>query len=306
MEVLKGIEKPLDFSVNTAVAIGNFDGIHLGHQKILHSLVHEAKKTNLISTILTFSPHPEKILGKSNLKMIQTIEQRIAGLEKYGVQLVIILNFNKNLSSMSGENFIKYILINKLKAKIILVGEKFRFGKKREGSISILKKLSHNLHFRVISIPSVVKKGNILSSSLIRNLLEKGEVEKAKDLLGSPYMIEGNVMKGSSRGKTIGFPTANIHAKNEIIPSGVFITTVHIGSKSFPSLTNVGNCPTFHQKETNIESYIINFDKNLYGKKITIHFMKKIRKEMEFQNSEELSNHVKMDLEAAKDYFNLP
>jgi riboflavin kinase/FMN adenylyltransferase len=303
MEVIKDFEKLPSLSSDSILAIGNFDGIHLGHQRILELLVEKAKKHALPSLVLTFSPHPEKILGEKIVKMIQTLAQRVKEIEKFGIETVLVVPFDEKFSSLSGQDFIQKIAVNTLKAKEVIVGENFRFGKNREGDISLLRQSASRFNFRVYSIPPVVKDGMIVSSSLIRSSLQEGKIGIANDLLGRLYEIEGSVIKGKSRGKGLGFPTANIETENEIIPPGVFITSAWIDSKSFPSLTNVGNRPTFQQKETIIESFIINLNKNLYGEKIRVNFIKKIRDEMKFKTPDDLSQQIKKDLEKAKDYF---
>lgn len=305
MEVIKGLEKLVPLPNRSIVAIGNFDGIHLGHQKILHFLTTKAKKKHLHSVILTFSPHPEKVFGEKRIRMIQTLDQRIREIEKFGIQTVLVVIFNEEFSSLSAQDFIKKIVIDLLMAKIIIVGEDFHFGKDREGDISLLQRMASNFNFQVNSIPSVRKNGLIVSSSLVRNLLSIGEIEKANDLLGRYYEIEGKVIKGKSRGKSIGFPTANIRTKNEIIPKGIFITTTSIGPESLPSMTNVGKRPTFGPQATNIESFILNFKRNLYGKQIRINFIKKIREEIKFSSPEDLSHQLQKDLEKTKAYFRM-
>jgi riboflavin kinase/FMN adenylyltransferase len=305
MEVIKGFKKFEYFPGGSILAIGNFDGIHLGHQKILQLLEEKAKKYALPSIVLTFSPHPEKILGTKIVKMIQTLDQRVREIEKFGIEAVLVVPFDEKFSSLSGQDFIKKIVVNTLKAKEVIVGENFRFGKNREGDVSLLRQSASRFNFQVHSIPSVVKDGMAVSSSLIRSSLQEGKIEIANDLLGRSYEIEGSVIKGKSRGKALGFPTANIETENEIIPPGVFISTAWIDSKSFPSLTNVGNRPTFDQNETIIESFIINLNKYLYGEKIRVNFIKKIRDEMKFKTPDGLAQQIKKDLEKAKDYFTL-
>lgn len=305
MEVLRELEKLSLLSNETAIAIGNFDGVHLGHQKILQFLVREAKKYNLLSFVLTFSPHPERILRKARIRQIQTLSQRLEEIEKFGVHSVCIVSFTEKFSNLSSQEFIQDIIIKRFKVRVIIVGENFRFGRNRKGDISLLKKSVSKLGLKIFSVPPVTKEGHIISSSLIRNLLEQGQIDKANTLLGRFYRIEGKVIKGKSRGKDIGFPTANIETANEIVPSGIFITTVGIDSEVFPSLTNIGYRPTFGQQEANIESYIIDFNQNLYGKKINVNFIKKIREEKKFKTAEELSNQIQKDLKTAKAYFRL-
>jgi len=303
MKVITDFEKFPRIGTNTVLAIGNFDGLHLGHQKILKFLVNIAQKNDLLSLVLTFSPHPEKILKKGRVHMIQTLEQRLEAIKEFNVQAVLVTPFNQQFSSLSSRDFVQEIAIKRLQAKEVVVGENFRFGKKRHGDISLLRKVGREIGLRVHSIPSVKKHGKTVSSSLIRNLLQKGEIEEANEFLGKSYEIRGKVIKGEARGKTIGFPTANIQTENEIAPPGVFITSTRIGSRTYPSLTNIGVRPTFSQKELCIESYIINFNKNLYGEKIRINFLKKIRDEIKFRNPRNLSLQIEKDLQVAKNYF---
>jgi riboflavin kinase/FMN adenylyltransferase len=305
MEVIRGFKNFPEPFLHSAVAIGNFDGVHAGHQRILKFLSDKASKLGLSSLVLTFSPHPEKILGEKATKMIQTLEQRKREIEKFGIDAVLIVPFDQNFSNLSAGEFVRKIIVNTLKARAVVVGENFRYGKNREGDIPLLRKLASESNFQVHSIPTVKKRGTMASSSLIRNLLQQGQVEKANLLLGRNYEIEGKVIKGKSRGKSLGFPTANIETKNEIVPPGIFISFVGIESETFRSLTNVGNCPTFNQKETNIESYIINFARDLYGKTIRIGFIKKIRDEIKFKTAEDLKAQMKKDLPIAKSYFKL-
>jgi len=305
MDVITGLKPPPSLPKNTIVTIGNFDGVHLGHQKILLFLVDQAKKRNLYSLVLTFSPHPEEILSKGKIVMIQTLTQRLKTIEKFGVHGVLVTPFDEQFSNLSSEEFIQKILLNSLKAKEIVIGDNFRFGKNREGGINALQALAPRLGFEAHKIPSVIEGGKIVSSSLIRRSLLEGEIEEANTLLGRYYEIKGNVIKGKARGKVLGFPTANIEAKNDIIPLGVYISQVRINSETLPAITNAGLRPTFDKEEMQIESYIINFNRNLYGEEIDIIFINKIRDEMKFKSPEELSLQISKDLEQAKTYFKL-
>lgn len=297
---LKDIPSPPD---NCAVAIGNFDGVHQGHRKILRVLVEDARNNNLFPLLLTFHPHPAKILAKRKIELLQTIEQRLNEIKKSGVQMAIVLSFDHNLSQITAEEFIRTIILQKLKAKKIIVGDNFRFGKDREGDVTKLRELAFRYGFSIRSIPPVTVQGSVVSSSLIRKILKKGEIEKANKLLGRPYEIEGTVIRGKSRGKRLGYPTANIHPLNDIAPPGVFISRVGIGSKKFPSVTHVGSKPTFNEKEVMIESYIIDYNDSLYKKKLRVFFLEKIREEKKFETPEALSLQIKKDLEQTLIYF---
>ena len=303
MEVIHGLEKFPSFSDHSIVAIGNFDGIHLGHHKILQCLEKKAKEYGLFSLVLTFFPHPGKILGKNGIKMIQSLNQRIEKIKKYDIQALLVLSFDEQFASLTGQDFIQKIVLNTLKAAAVIVGENFHFGKKREGDVSLLHRLSSRFNFRICSVPSVVENGEIVSSSLIRRLLQEGKIKKANRLLGRSYEIDGEVIKGKSRGKILGFPTANIETENDIIPQGVFITQTRIGSKIYQSMSNIGKQPTFNQHDLNIESHIIDFEGDLYGKRIGIYFLQKIRDEIKFSSPDELTGQLEKDLETTQSYF---
>jgi len=303
MKIIRGFQKFPLLGSPTVVAIGNFDGLHLGHQKILRFLVERSQKKRLSSLVLTFYPHPETTLGKGKIAMIQTLSQRLKDIKKFGIQAVLVTPFNKTFSNLSSEAFIQKMLVNTLKAKEVIVGENFRFGKNREGGVARLKQLGSQFGFIVHSIPPQKKKGRIVSSSLIRKLLLQGKVEEANVFLGRFYQIEGRVIKGEERGRILGFPTANIQTVNEILPHGVFISLAEIHSQIYPSLTNVGKRPTFEGKGLVIESHLMDFNQKVYGRKIKLSFLKKIREEKSFPTPQSLSNQIEKDLEVARGFF---
>ena len=289
----------------TATAIGNFDGIHMGHQHILQILGEEAQKKNLLSLVLTFSPHPERFLGKKKVRMIQTIDQRLRAIKKNNISMAVVLPFSQSIANLSSREFIKKIMIDSLGTRTIIVGENFRFGRNREGNIEVMEKLSSSLNFDFSSIPARKKNGNIISSSLIRTLLLKGEIEEANRLLGHPYEIEGTVIQGQSRGINLGFPTANVSSANEILPEGVFLSKVNLKGNKQPALTNIGRRPTFQQKKINIESHIIGFSGDLYGRNLEIQFLKKLRDEKKFETAGQLAEQIARDVAQAKKYFKI-
>ncbi len=303
MQIIKNFTNFPSFPKNTSVAIGNFDGVHLGHQKILRVLTDEAKKKGLLPVVLTFSPHPIKVLDKGQIHMLQSLDQRLREIGLFPIHTALILNFDRKLANRTAQDFLENIVLKLLRAQEIIVGENFCFGRNREGCIDTLKKLAQKLSFDVRSIPPVSVGGAVVSSSNIRKLLWEGEIEKAATLLGRSYEIEGEVIKGKSRGKTLGFPTANIQTSNEITPGGVFLSAIYLEGKNYPSLTNIGTCPTFHQKDRNIETYILHFDADIYGKTIRIRFLKKVRDEINFDSPEALSHQIQKDIQAAEAFF---
>ncbi len=306
MRIINGFKSLPSFPEQTIIALGNFDGVHEGHRAILDFVIKKAKGSNLTSVLLTFSPHPETILGKKRVQLIQTIDQRLEEIRKFNLDVVLIIPFDKTFSRLTAQEFIQKILINLLKAKIVVVGRNFRFGHNRKGDSRLLNRLASRYDFQVFSLPSVTKDGSTVSSSLIRSLLQEGQVKKANVLLGRPYEISGEVIRGQARGKSIGYPTANIQTANEILPRGVFVTKVGIDAKMWPSVTNIGQRPTFGHQKIIIESYILGFDRDLYGKNITIQFLQKIREEKKFTSPQDLSDQIRKDIETASRYFQRP
>lgn len=303
MKIIHGVKNLPVFPKQTIVALGNFDGVHEGHRAVLRFVIKKAEELDLSSILLTFSPHPEVILGRKKVQLIQTLEQRIAEIRKFNLEAALIIPFDKTFSRLTAKEFIQKYLINLLKAKIVVVGENFRFGHDRRGDSRLLEEMASRYDVNVFSLPSVTKGGSTVSSSLIRSLLREGQIEKANTLLGRPYKISGEVIRGKTRGKSIGFPTANIRTSNEILPRGVFVTRVSINRKTWPSVTNIGQRPTFGHKQLIIESYILDFDGDLYGKSITVQFLHKIREEKKFTSSQSLSAQIRKDIETASHYF---
>ncbi len=303
MQIFSNFDDLGQFEQGSIVAIGNFDGVHLGHQKILNFLVNKASEKDLISLVLTFSPHPGKITGKGQIKLLQTLEQKIECIQSFGVNAVFTLPFTKKFASLSTEDFINKILIKTLNARAVIVGNNFRFGKNRKGNISTLKSQTTPNNLKIYIIPAVSLNTRTISSSLIRRIILKGDIKNANLLLGKPYEIQGEVIKGHARGTTLGFPTANINTENDITPFGVFLTSVIFNKREFASLTNIGKCPTFEQKNINIESHILDFKSDIYRKKIKIIFLKRLRDEIKFESPDKLSKQIQKDLQAARKYF---
>ncbi|MEW6455937.1 MAG: bifunctional riboflavin kinase/FAD synthetase [Acidobacteriota bacterium] len=286
----------------TSLTIGIFDGIHLGHQRVIRNLLLTSKRKNLIPVVITFNPHPEKILGKGEVRLIQTLSQRVEMLKNMGIDKIIILNFNERLAQTEPEDFI-YFLAKNLKMKELFIGKDFTFGKNKRGNYSMIEKYSkiHNFQLNQVKILKINREK--ISSSLIRKKIEEGEIEKVKKYLGRPYSIIGNVSKGYSRGKRLGIPTANLIPENEIIPKGVFISEVKIKEKIYPSVTNIGFSPTFGGSTIGIETHLFNYENDLYSEKIEIFLIKKIRDEIKFQNEEELRFRISKDIKITKNYF---
>ncbi|MDH4272373.1 MAG: riboflavin biosynthesis protein RibF [Candidatus Aminicenantes bacterium] len=303
MKVFHGLEERPVFPDGTALAIGNFDGLHLGHQEILRFLVDKARERKLVSLVLTFSPHPERVLGGGRTAMIQTLEQRLAGIRASGVEAVLLAGFSKAFADLSVKEFVSRIIVAGLKAKEVIIGENFRFGRGRQGDVDDLSQYGRKLGFSVHPRQAVFRNGQIVSSSRIRSLLQAGNIITANRLLGYPYLLEGRVIRGRGRGRDLGFPTANIRADNEIAPPGVHLTLAQIQGRLYPSLTNSGYRPTFGAGPAQIETYVFDFKGALYRRKIALHFLRKLRKEKRFPGADELARQIRRDVAASRLYF---
>ena len=287
---------------NTIVAVGNFDGLHLGHQKVLLQAKKKAKKHNLDFGVVTFEPVPVMFFNKNIINhRINNFNQKIADLRKLKVNFVNIIKFNKKFSNLNPNEFIKKILVNKLKAKFIFISKNFKFGKNREGNINTLKQKENFYSYESIITTPLKKKNKILSSSIIRHEISKGNISKANKYLGRPWSIEGTVVKGKKRGRKIGFPTCNINIKDYILPRlGVYAVNVKFGKKHKKGIANIGYRPTFKGKKILLEVNIFGLKQNLYKKTLKVSFVKFIRKEKKFKNINELKIQIKKDIKIAK------
>ena len=286
----------------SVLAIGNFDGLHVGHQKVLKEARQKARKGKLKLGMITFEPVPTMFFN-NNIKnhRINSLNQKIFFLKKIKLDFLIIINFNKIFSDLSSENFIKKILYKKLKSKYIFVSQNFKFGKKRYGNVKTLQNFEKKYFYKTI-ITRPLKKNNItVSSSLIRKIISKGRVEEAEKLLGRPWCVEGEVIKGAQRGKKIGFPTCNIKLNSYTMPKlGVYSVWVQIGELKKRGIANVGYRPTFNGKNLLLEVNIFGIKKNLYNKILRISFIKFIRAEKKFNNIKQLKNQIKKDISSTK------
>ena len=281
------------------LTIGTFDGVHIGHNKILTKLVEESKKNNLSSLIMTFFPHPRMVLQKSQeIKMIDTIDEKIHLFEKTGVDNLIIQPFDENFSKIRAKEFVEEILVKKLKIKHIIIGYDHRFGKDREASVDDLKKFGLNYMFTVEEIAAQEIHSIAISSTKIRNAILKGEIKKCNEYLGRNFMLTGEVGHGDGLGKKINFPTANIEIPEtyKIIPkNGVYLVKAIINSEIYFGMMNIGVRPTIGGKNKSLEIHFFNFKDNIYNKTISVEIICKIRDEEEFSSIDELKIQLKKD-----------
>ena len=286
------------------ILIGNFDGVHLGHQKLFKLASSYKKKFNLNIGVLTFEPMPKMYFNKKfkNFR-ISSINQKNKILKNLGVDFLIIKKFDKSFSKIKSNVFIKEILFKKLKAKYIFVSNNFRFGNKREGDVKELIKDEKTYNYKIVKPKPLILDKKIISSTYVRTLLEKANLKKANKLLSRNWSIEGTVQKGRQQGKKIGFPTCNIDIKDYVIAMpGVYAVKVHqkYSNKPLKAIANLGYRPTFNQKKILLEVHIFNFSGNLYNKYLSVEFIKFIRKEKKFNNVNQLRKQIQSDLKIAK------
>lgn len=281
------------------LTIGTFDGVHIGHNKILKRLIQDSKKNNLSSLVMTFFPHPRMILNKSHeIKMIDTIDEKINLLEKTGLDNLIIHPFDNNFSKIRAKEFVEEILVKKLKIKEIIIGYDHKFGKDREASVEDLKKFGKDYMFTVKEIPAQEIDSIAISSTKIRNAILNGEIEKCNKFLGRNFILTGKVVYGEGLGKKIDFPTANIEIKEtyKIIPkNGVYLVKTKINSNTYFGMMNIGIRPTVGGRNKSLEIHFFNFKDNIYGKNVSIEIIKKIRDEEKFSSIDQLKIQLKKD-----------
>ena len=286
------------------ILIGNFDGVHLGHQKLFDKAKKYKKKKNLKIGVVTFDPIPKMFFNKK-LKnyRISNLNQKLNIFKKFKVDFVINKKFNKKFSKIKCNKFVSEIIYKKLNPKIIFVSNNFKFGNKREGDVKLLKLLEKKYNYKIINPPTLKKKNKTISSTLIRKLLAVGKLNLANNYLNRSWSIEGVVEKGRNMGKKIGFPTCNIDIENYVIARpGVYAVKVNIlnSNKILKGIANLGYRPTFNQKKILLEVNIFNFSRNLYNKKLTVEFIKFIRSEKKFKGIDQLKKQIKLDLKSAK------
>jgi riboflavin kinase/FMN adenylyltransferase len=281
----------------SAVAIGNFDGFHAGHKKIVETLIKTARHEGLLSVILTFNPHP-RLYFQHPIHLISTDKQRQEILRRQALDYLFFIDF-ASVANCPATAFVQNILLDTLQMKVLIIGQDFRCGRNREGDITFLRKQAAAAPFKIIQALTVHSDGSRVASSAIRKKLAAGAIEEANRISGHPYAIDGIVQKGAGRGKKLGFPTINISTANQILPIGVFHTKTAIGPDIYDSLTNIGSNPTFAANAAapiKIETHIPGFQRIIYGKKVTIFFINKIRAEIKFDSSQSLTDQIRQDI----------
>ncbi len=302
MKILRHIENRALSVTKPALTMGNFDGVHLGHQALLRQVIQDARAQGGTSVVLTFEPHPLKILAPERApRLILTHKDKMRLLQSFGVDLALIQKFDSHFANLEAEEFVRSYLVDRIGVRKMWVGRDLRFGKGRKGRAQDLIRWGKEGGFEVGMVDPVEVVGVRVSSSRIRELIEKGEVLEASGYLGRYHFVSGRVVPGNRRGRHLGFPTANVVPQTEVVPlDGIYATVFEIGERQWPSVTNVGVNPTFGEGSRTIESYIFNFSGDLYGEPVRLFFVKRIREERKFPSADLLVEQMKKDVFSAR------
>jgi riboflavin kinase/FMN adenylyltransferase len=290
----------------TVLTLGVFDGLHLGHQLIMRTVVERARATNAVPTVITFDPHPRAVLHPATSPpLLQTLDQKVEGFGVLGIEQTIVIRFTEQFSMVRAEDFLREVVRERLHAKEVYLGKGFAFGHNREGNIELLRRASSELGFFADEVPEVRLRGKRVSSSKVRELLSRGQVNLVRRMLGRPYGVEGQVIRGKERGHQLGFPTANLHPQNRVIPArGVYVTGTLIEGNWRRSVTNIGLRPTFGEEtEPSVETFVLNWSGDLYGDVVRVRFLHRLRDEKRFDSLDALKQQIERDVRRAEQYF---
>jgi riboflavin kinase/FMN adenylyltransferase len=291
----------------TVLTLGVFDGLHLGHQLIMSTVVESARALKAVPTVITFDPHPRAVLHpESAPPLLQTFDQKTEAFGVLGIEQTIVIHFTKAFAQVQAEDFLRDVVRERLQAVEVYLGRGFAFGRNREGNIELLRSVSERLGFRASEVPEVRLRGQRISSSRIRGLLAEGRVNLARRMLGRPYGVEGRVVRGAERGRSLGFPTANLQPENRVIPRrGVYVTATLIEGAWRRSITNVGLRPTFENEsaQASVETFVMNWTGDLYGDVVRVRFLHRLRDERKFASIDELKQQIARDRDRASEYF---
>lgn len=290
----------------SAITMGNFDGLHTGHQWILKRLENEARKRHCPSIVYTFHPHPVQILAPHSAPpLINLLEQKIELISSLGINALVVEKFDRRFAHHSPEDFFETFLQKRLHAKFVTVGYDFTFGARRKGNVEALQRLCFEKQVDILIIPPFLKGETLVSSSLIRKYILEGMVKRVIPLLGRPFFLDGHVVHGEKRGRRLGFPTLNLETANELLPrEGVYATRTLLGKKIYGSVTNIGHGPTFGGKKLKIETSVFGFNKKAYHRQIRLYFLSRIRDEIKFKTADQLMVQIRRDEAQARKIIN--
>lgn len=305
MQLIRGIHNIDARTRGCVLTIGNFDGVHLGHQEVLNGLKKQAKSLSLPSTVMTFEPQPQELFnGHSAPARLSRLRDKLGLLAQYDIERLLCVRFDKKFSAMSADVFIEQLLVEKLGVKFLVVGDDFRFGYKRQGDFDMLVAAGKKHGFEVVSTQSLKVSNHRVSSTLIREQLALGDVQVAQAMLGHPFVISGRVRHGDKKGRTIGFPTANIALDRKVSPvQGVFAVEVILDGQSYQGVANIGKRPTVNGLRIQLEIHLFEFSGDIYGKCLDTRIITKIRDEKKFESFELLKQQIEKDVIAAKVFF---
>ncbi len=303
MRIIRNIDEKGLSLVNPVATIGNFDGVHLGHQKVFQRVKEAASLIKGTSVVITFHPHPMVVLApEREVKLLTPLEDKLRLIETMGIDVTVLIDFNRDFARMEPEDFVKDILLQRLGIVHLLIGQNYRFGRGKKGNTELLRRLGRRYGFKVNVVRNLKINGQTVSSSRIRQLLSWGRVCEAATLLGRAYSIHGTVIKGAGRGaKVLGIPTANISTPYEIVPrEGVYAVKVKIADTLYDAVANIGKNPTFGLQQQSYEVHIMDFKGNILGKDIRVYFIDRLRGERRFQSPEQLKEQILRDIETAR------
>jgi riboflavin kinase/FMN adenylyltransferase len=305
-KVIRGLNNIESAPKGAVVTIGNFDGVHLGHQALLKKTIERAEELNTASLVIIFEPQPFEFFAKEKIApRLTRWREKFCWLAHYGIDAVLVIRFNKQFASLTPDEFVDHILMDALEVKQIIVGDDFQFGRGRQGDFNFLQNKAKSAGFSVENMPSLSLDGERVSSTLVRNALANSDHEKVERLLGRPYTMQGRVVYGDKRGRTMGFPTANIYLHRPITPvQGVYAVRMHgINNKVLPGVANVGIRPTIGGTRSLLEVHLFDFAKEIYGRQVKVEFCKKLRDEKRYPNLDLLIEQIFKDASEARNYF---
>jgi riboflavin kinase / FMN adenylyltransferase len=287
--------------VKTVLTIGNFDGVHLGHQSIFASVISEARELSATPAVLTFNPHPQYFFRHAEPPLISAFEKKMELIQSCGIEAVFVAGANREFYALDAEAFVQEVLVESLNMVSVFVGHDFTFGKGKSGTIDLLVTMGQQYGFGVHEKSAVVADGMLVSSTMVRNLVQMGRVREASTLLGREFSVSGRVVRGAGRGRKLGYPTANIDYSSRLMPlGGVYVTWVEIDGRRFYGVANLGNNPTFGAGNFSFEVYILDFDEDIYDRVIEVGFIDRIRHEIKFSGPDELIKQIRDDISVAE------
>ncbi len=282
----------------TSITIGNFDGVHIGHQALINKVIEKSRENGLKSVVVTFDPHPLRIILGETPPFITTTEQKLDLISELEPDYIVCLQFNKDMAKMSAEDFVYHYLVQGLCVQELVIGHDYAFGKDRRGDINLLRRLGEDYNFHVHQVDPIYRDGDVVSSTRIRKMIQNGQVWQVRPLLNRFFQIIGNVVKGQKRGgPLLGVPTANLKLRDELFPkTGVYAVWVDYEHDIYPGVANVGYNPTFDMHELSVEVHLFDFNADIYGRKIRVYFVQRLRDEKKFSGFEELLTQIKRDI----------